>query len=778
MKILKCLLIVLIFTLSQNIFSAPIKINTFNQEVRKFYSLQDGLPSEAVHVIKSVHGHILAGTEKGLAVFDGSEWNTLDLVPQQPVYDVAANHDFVGVLVRDSQEFKLYLLKEHKVFNVLTIPAQYKIDPSAGNLGFAKKGYIVASGDLFEFPLDKSTFQPKTLNMPKAKVNQICVTAENIWVASDEGLLKFSRSLKSWENIYPVDGEKSWAPRNVMGVSKSPSGDVWFASPQGVGKFDKSWKLFTGHEGLSYNDFTCLSPSPNGQVWFGTTLGAIRYDGEDFRYRQGLRWLPDDFVKDIALDEKGNAWFATNKGVGVIEFVPMTLAEKANFYEDEIDKYNRRTPFGYVLEVGVDAPGDKSHVSKHDSDNDGLWTSMYGAGECYAYAATKDPKAKKRAKDVFEAMKFLGDVTQGGEFSPDPGYIARSILPTSGPNPNDGRLERDKHGKAHGDTLWKVFEPRWPVSVDGKWYWKGDTSSDELDGHYYFYSLYYDLVAETETEKERVRQHVKKLTDHLVSHDFQLFDHDGKPTRWARFSPKELNADLNWAFDRGINSLSILSYLITTAHITGDDSYRKIARELIDKHGYMQNAHNPKTHRGAGTGNQSDDEMIVMCFYNLLKYTTDPEIKSRMALSFWSYWRIIEPEMNPFFNYAIGATNKGIICEDAWGKHRTDPKGNWLAESAETLLRFPLDRFNWAHKNSHRLDIIHLEKWTQAFDERSVSGKGKRTNGNVIPVDETHFNHWNHDRWRLDNGGNGQSLADGAVYLLPYYMGLYYGFIE
>ncbi|MCJ7638688.1 MAG: hypothetical protein MUO70_02185, partial [Euryarchaeota archaeon] len=32
-----------------------------------------------------------------------------------------------------------------------------------------------------------------------------------------------------------------------------------------------------------------------------------------------------------------------------------------------------------------------------DSDNDGLWTSMYGAGECFAYAATKDPKAKERA---------------------------------------------------------------------------------------------------------------------------------------------------------------------------------------------------------------------------------------------------------------------------------------------------------------------------------------------------------------------------------------------
>ena len=39
----------------------------------------------------------------------------------------------------------------------------------------------------------------------------------------------------------------------------------------------------------------------------------------------------------------------------------------------------------------------------------------------------------------------------------------------------------------------------------------------ELDGHYFFYPLYYDLVADTVEEKERVREVVRDLTDHLVS---------------------------------------------------------------------------------------------------------------------------------------------------------------------------------------------------------------------------------------------------------------------
>jgi hypothetical protein len=48
----------------------------------------------------------------------------------------------------------------------------------------------------------------------------------------------------------------------------------------------------------------------------------------------------------------------------------------------------------------------------------------------------------------------------------------------------------------------------------------------------------------------------------------------------------------------------------------------------------------------------------------------------------------------------------------------------------------------------------------------------------VLPIDERYVNHWNHDPWRLDQGGNGQELASGASYLLPYYMGLYYGFLR
>jgi hypothetical protein len=230
------------------------------------------------------------------------------------------------------------------------------------------------------------------------------------------------------------------------------------------------------------------------------------------------------------VDAQGNAWFATAAGIGCLERRPMTLAEKAEFYEQEIERYIKRTPFGYVAEAPLRQKGDKTSADPQDSDNDGLWTAMYGAGECFAYEATRDLKAKARAKKAFEALRFLQKVTQDCAHAPPKGYIARIIRPVDWPDPNVGRLEGDRQ-EHERDSLWKVYEPRWPKSADGKWFWKSDTSSDELDGHYFFYPLYYDFCADTEAERERVREVVRDVTDHLLTHRFVLIDHDGKPTR-------------------------------------------------------------------------------------------------------------------------------------------------------------------------------------------------------------------------------------------------------
>jgi hypothetical protein len=91
----------------------------------------------------------------------------------------------------------------------------------------------------------------------------------------------------------------------------------------------------------------------------------------------------------------------------------------------------------------------------------------------------------------------------------------------------------------------------------------------------------------------------------------------------------------------------------------------------------------------------------------------------------------------------------------------------------------PMDRLGWDHKNSHRLDLVFLGQ-VQARDlyQTDRERRGHRVNGKVLPVENRHFNHWNTDPWDLDYGGDGRELGSGAVFLLPYYLGMYHGFVE
>lgn len=749
---------------------AGVRVGVFAQQVRTDYGAAQGLPSEDVQAVAvTAGGEVYAGTRQGLARFAGGRWKGIEGFSGAPVAALAARGEELLVAFRGA----LWRWRQNQAARLAALP------PEAVVSGLAAGDVIYAATDrgLLELKGDKLVpanslhrvigGAPNVRQVAAAPDGRVAVAAESgLYLRSGPG---------EWRPLNPRQGRRSWAPFDVRGVAFDAQGRLWFASPQGAGCLDKDWTLYSGYDGLPYDDFTTVAAGEDGAIWFGTRRGAIRYDGRNWEYRQGRRWLPDDEVRAIAVSHEGHAWFATAKGVALIEQRPMTLSQKARFFEDEIDRRHRRTPFGYVNSVRLKRPGDLNEWIQRDSDNDGLWTGMYGAGECFAYAATRDPAARRRARAAFEALRFLSLVTQGGRPPARPGFVARTILPADGPDPNlVYTRERDETMRATRDRLWKILHPRWPVSADGKWYWKADTSSDELDGHYFFYALYYDLVAETPEEKDEVRRVVTSITDHLLAHDFMLIDWDGLPTRWAVFSPAKLNQDPDWWVERGLNSLSILSYLSVAEHMTGAGKYRRAAERLIREHHYAQNLLVPKIQAGPGTGNQSDDEMALMSFYNLIRYEQDEALRAVYALALHTYCRLELPELNPLFNFICAACLSGQSYQTAFARLDLMPRGPWLEESVDTLKRYPLDRVDWRLTNSHRKDIVPL---AAALEEGETRGRGCRRNGRVLPVDERFVEHWNHDPWRLDQGGEGLVLADGASFLLPYYMGLYHAFI-
>jgi hypothetical protein len=568
------------------------------------------------------------------------------------------------------------------------------------------------------------------------------------------------------EPLTVADGNYSWAPVEV-GALVAAGDAVWFGAKNGVGRRDASgWKLFTGKEGLPYDHFTCAAAGEPGVVWFGTERGAIRYDGKQWAYRAGRRWLPDDRVNAIAIANDGTAWIATPKGVSRIERKKMDMAEKAAWYEKIVDE--RHTRMGFVVRCSFKEEGKLATSWINHTDNDGLYTAMYGAAEAFRYGATKDPEAKARAKRSFEALKLLVDVTG------IPGFPARAVIPSDWPDdPNKTMGAAMNKAEQKNDPLWKDILPRWPKSADGKYLWKCDTSSDEIAGHYFFYGVYYDLVAESPEEKAAVVTQVRAITNHIVDHGFRLVDHDGKPTRWGDWSPEYVNSmDGGWG-DRGLQAVEILSFLSVAQHVTGDQKFADAAKYLRDKYAYHINAVYGRRVFPPDFVVPWDDNLAFLSYYGLLKYEKDPELIKAYRMSLDTNWLFVSRKNDPFYNFVYGAVlpeKDKPVAEN--GVYADFPK--ILGKGVETLRGAPLLLLGWEMKNSHRLDIA----LDQTPRQRAAYGWSAVTN-EALPIEERCQIRINSDHFDLDKKMDGGKCEyEGTFYLLPYYLGLYHGFLK
>lgn len=592
-------------------------------------------------------------------------------------------------------------------------------------------------------------------------------------VAAENGL--YIGDGEQWSLTLVGDARKRWAPIDVRAVVYDLDGRLWFASPQGVGRrnSDGSWSLFEGSDGLPYNDFSCMAAGPKG-IWFGTSNGAIRYADGVWEFRQGRRWLLDNQVRGIVVTDDGTAWLATSAGISCIEFRPMTLSDKARFYEAEIEKYHRRTSFGYVNPAVLSVPGDRSTAVPHYSDNDGFNTGLYLAAMSMAYTATGDAQYQRFANNSLRALAFLSEVTQGGTHAAPKGAIARNIIPTTDPDPNL-RYDLDYDlGRRKRDSLWKILQPRLPIDASGQWYWKSDSSSDELDGHFFGFATYYDHVCETETQKDSVREAVRRIIDHILAHGFNLVDYDGLPTRWGHFSPDDLNRNPAWCAERGLNSYSVLTYLLIAEHITGDPKYREVYLKLALDHGYgMNGMTQPRLQEGPRSpGHQPDDNMAFMNYYHLIRYETDPRLLSMYQYAIRCHWKYEMPERNALTNFIYGACSLGKTRRDQWGETDLTPPEECFKGAVDTLQRYPLDLIEWPMSNAHRTDLVPMGELTE-----HPATNGHRVDGFTFPIDERQETYWDWNPWKLASGGDGTQLRPGFHYLLAYYMGRVHGFI-
>jgi hypothetical protein len=574
-----------------------------------------------------------------------------------------------------------------------------------------------------------------------------------VWIVTDKG------AFRAADNRYvPLEPPRLLKPHQplinedtfVTCVAADRDGHIWAGTTHGLYATDGAnwWTSLDRRDGMPIEDVRCLYLAPNGDIWGGTDEGAWRLREGRFRYFWGRRWLPGNHIKSIWGDEHGRAWMETDGGYSCIEERQMTFGQKARAFNDLTQKWNNR--HGFINERTLKTPGDVNGSVYEVSDNDGLWNAIYVGAMAFRYAATKEPEAKRQAWEAVNAMLELERLTGIS------GFPARAVI-------TDEEIAAGNTGYNAAETVRVKGEtdPIWFRSKVEKNVWcKGDTSSDELDGHYFAWLVYSDLVA-TPEEKQKIAATCRRVTDNVIAGGYNLIGHTGRKTLWGVWAPEYLNDDPAWWDQRPLNSLEILSYLKAAQHLTGDEKYARHYEKLIREHHYLLNA---LEYRNRNLGewqniNHSDDEMAYMAYYILLTLEKDPDRRRLLLQSFRNTWeengvvQSLKPERSPLYNYLYGGLTGRPCAPD---------------EAGETLEEWPWDRIEWTMRNSQRQDVTFKEG-------RGLHATSELTH--VLPISERSLHRWNGNPFSPDGGSDGRAYDDGAAWLLGYWAGVYYGYL-
>ncbi len=487
-----------------------------------------------------------------------------------------------------------------------------------------------------------------------------------------------------------------------------------------------TWYALTGEDGLCYEDTTSLSTGFAEDLWVGTTRGAIRSTDGAYHYFGAQRWLPNGKVNAIACGAS-MVCVATDGGLGIIGYEPYTLQKKADWYENWMEEWGmKRLGFTHMLVWDAQT----GEWIREVSDNDVGFSSHYFDALCFKYAVTKDPKVRAEALDMMKSMKWSEEIT-----SID-GYPARSIWAVG------ERGLQAQHGSGG-------LPAEWHLTPDGQWQWKGDTSSDEVDAHFYTTSLFLELVAKTEDEREMAKDHLRKLMGYIIDSGWCLRDVDGEPTRWARWDMDYFHTKEGMA-QWGLNGLEAMSFVTNTLHFTGDEKFAAGKKQLLEW-GYQDHALRQKLTFHPGYFCHFDDRLAFYAYYPLMRYETDPRLQSLWRMSLERSWEVKRIEGVPWFHFIYGALT-GNDCEEK--------------RAVAHLREWPLDMRLYSYQNAHRSDL-HTPAGYRMYTERIRPLSPRETGGM----------RWDSDFMQLDNFSGGNIVCDPAGWLDAYWMGRYYGMI-
>jgi ligand-binding sensor domain-containing protein len=273
--------------------ATPIKSLDPNRNLTEFgnqiWLTENGLPQNTVQtILQTRDGYIWAGTQEGLARFNGTSFVVFDKenTPQLKSNDIRA------------------LLEDR-----------------AGAL------WISTSYGLVRMQAGTFTSFTTTEGLPDNNVGPLAETVDGtIWVSTSSGLVRYAN--KSLVSVTERDGFKR---DNVQGLFRSSDGLLWIATSNGV---------FTLRDGLiveskagsqlAEQNVTAVVQDKSGRMWFGTNTGLVLFDSDRFTTFTTKDGLPDDHINYLTSDREGCIWIGTSGGLARLRPGPQIVFDVAD----------------------------------------------------------------------------------------------------------------------------------------------------------------------------------------------------------------------------------------------------------------------------------------------------------------------------------------------------------------------------------------------------------------------------------------------------------------
>jgi len=429
---------------------------------------------------------------------------------------------------------------------------------------------------------------------------------------------------------------------------------------------------------------------------------------------------------------------------------PESLAQKAATYDARLMSLHVGAATPWVMDVAIAAGVDPDRATSADvtawrsGENDGLWNGLAIAAEAYRYAVTHDPAARAALATL------LAGESQRARIAGVPGLLVRQMIPPNAtalacptdpalyvPSPTKTanrwvRIDDAGCAEVADDTGAFHATTHCGLGEFASWCFLDNISQDEYIGHIFGLGAVSRVVDDPELAAT-ANQLLSDIAAHLSAHGMEFVDWDGRATAWGKLHP-----------DAGTDSPGYLAVLglsfLATAHA---DAYAQLApsyQTYLDQIEVLYGC----------TSNWNDISMLAASFYQLIWNAPESDRAIyRAAIP------ALTDEKNAWFDFMYAAQSP-------------TPQYAAVEDGVCQLREFPASNVAAAHDTTRAKQTC-----TGRHDESMAAAPF-----DVADRCAATFVWWGNPYMRTTCTADATLVQQPTGYLLPYWMGRYFGFID